>query len=295
MMGSYPKTAPLKRGDVSSPLVTLDFVDVDVAQQGFKDVVRTARYDVAELALMTFLLAYDAGKPYVLLPFVMNGGFHHGSILCRADSDLQPHDLPGRRVGMRSYSQTTPTWVRGILSDEYGVPVQDLRCVTQEGAHVAEYRDPEWVTRAETGVRLVDMVASGAVDAIIAGSGVSDDPRVRTLLPDPRQAALEWHARTNVVPVNHMVVIRRELAESDGEVVREVFRMLCESRSAAGDESTAGTPELRPVGFDAVHDALEMGIRFAFEQQLVTRKYLVDELYADVRTALEDKEAPCPR
>lgn len=146
MMGTYAKTAALKDGSVSSPVVTLDFAPVDVAQKGFKDTVRGLSYDVSELALMTFLLACEAGKPYVLLPYVMNGGFHHKSILCRPGSTVEPGDLAGRTVAMRSYSQTTPTWVRGILSDEYGVSTSDVRWLTQEGAHVEEYEDPAWVT-----------------------------------------------------------------------------------------------------------------------------------------------------
>src|SRR5262245_59657431 len=120
MLGSYKKTAPLKQGLVASDRLTLDFAPVDTAQQAFKDVVREQKYQVAELAIVTFLLAHDAGKPYLLLPFVMNGMFHHKSIVVRDEGPMQPKDLAGRAVAMRAYSQTTPTWVRGILSDEYG-------------------------------------------------------------------------------------------------------------------------------------------------------------------------------
>ncbi|KAB2381355.1 substrate-binding domain-containing protein [Actinomadura montaniterrae] len=286
MMGTYPKTEALKSHSISSPLVELDFAGIDVAQKGFKDAVRKLKFDVTELALMTFLLAYEAGKPYVLLPFVMNGGFHHKSILCRADSDLRPEDLPGKRVAMRSYSQTTPAWVRGVLSDEYGVRVEDVKWLTREGAHVEEYRDPAWVARSESGDGLEEMLFSGEADAIIAGGGLSGDPRIRTLIPEPKEAALEWHARTGVVPINHMVAIRKEIAESDGGIVREVFRMLRESRTAAGDTPPRNGPVLQPVGFEDVHAALEMGVRFAREQQLISRRYAADELYGAVLGAL---------
>jgi len=280
MMGTYPKTEPLKDGSISSPVVSLDFADISVAQKGFKAAVRDLEFDVTELALITFLLAYEAGKPYVLLPFVMNGGFHHKSILVRADSGLEPRDLPGKTVAMRSYSQTTPTWVRGILSDEYGVPAQDLRCVTQEGAHVAEYRDPEFAVRSTSDKSLVQLLLDGEVDAIIAGSGVADEPRIRTLIPEPKEAALAWHERTGVVPINHMVAIRKQIADSEPEVVREVFRMLCASRPAPG------TPDLQPAGFENVGAALEMAVRFAFEQELISKKYSVEELYGGVLDVL---------
>jgi 4,5-dihydroxyphthalate decarboxylase len=285
MMGTYPKTKSLKEGSVSSSLVELDFADIEVAQKGFKDAVRKLKYDVTELALMTFLVAYEAGKPYVLLPFVMNGGFHHKSILCRADSDLEPRDLPGKKVAMRSYSQTTPTWVRGILSDEFGVAARDVHWLTQEGAHVEEYEDPDWVTRSGSGAGLDVMLRSGEADAIIA-SGLSGDPNIRYLIPEPNEAALAWHGRTNVVPVNHMVAIRKEIADSDGDVVREIFRMLRKSRAAGGDRPRQTGPDLQPAGFEKLRAPLEMAIRFAFEQDLIKKKYAVEELYGNVINVL---------
>src|SRR5258708_9707649 len=74
MMGTYPKTEPLKRKAVTSGRFALEFAPVDVAQKGFKAVVREARYDIAEIAIVTFLQAFAAGKPYRLLPLVLNGG-----------------------------------------------------------------------------------------------------------------------------------------------------------------------------------------------------------------------------
>jgi 4,5-dihydroxyphthalate decarboxylase len=286
MLGSYPNTAPLKDGRVRSAVVGLDFADVDIAQRAFKDVVRSLAYDVAELALMTFLVAYEAGKPYVLLPFVMNGNFHHKSILCRADSDLRPEDLSGKRVAMRSYSQTTPTWVRGFLADDYGVSVPDVRWISQEGAHVAEYTDPEWVSRDASGRGLEQMLLSGDVEAIISGGGLSGDDRIRTLIPRPREAALAWHRRTNAVPINHMVAIRREIAESGSELVHAVLALLEQSRSAAGDRPTSDGPDATPSGFDAIAVSLELGIRYAFDQRLITTAYAPDELYGPVEKAL---------
>jgi 4,5-dihydroxyphthalate decarboxylase len=287
MMGSYPKTEALKDHSVSSPLVYLDFADIEVAQKGFKDVVRETMYDVAELAIVTLLLAHEADKPYLLLPFVMNGGFHHKSILCRADSDLVPRELAGRNVAMRSYSQTTPTWVRGILSDEYGVRTPDVHWLTQEGAHVAEYKDPAWATRIDSGRGLEELLVSGEVDAIIAGSGLSGDPRVRTLIPRPDEAALEWYRRTHVVPVNHVVTIRKEIADSRPDVVREVFRLLVDSRAAAvaGQRPSPG-PDLQPAGFGNVRTSIETAIRFAHEQELISKEYRVEELYGSVLGAL---------
>ena len=81
MLGNYPNVAPLKSGAVHSDLVDFDFVEVKVANNLFKQVVREAKYDVAELAIATYLQAKAYGKPYVLIPAVLRtsvavGGFN---------------------------------------------------------------------------------------------------------------------------------------------------------------------------------------------------------------------------
>ncbi|KXU82687.1 hypothetical protein CI15_34850 [Paraburkholderia monticola] len=286
MMGTYRKTAPLKDGSVASPNLRLDFADVDTAQKAFKDVVRGLKFDVAELAVVTFLQAYEAGKPYVMLPFVMNGMFHHKSILCRADDDLKPQDLAGKTIAMRSYPQTTPTWVRGILSDEYRVELDKVRWLTQEEAHVAEFRDPDFVTRIDSTLSLEGMLRAGEVDAIIAGGALSGDPGIRSLIPEPKEAAAAWYSRTHVVPINHVVTIRKEIAETRADLVREVFDMLLKSRAASGELPPASGPDLQPVGFDALRPALETVIRYAFEQKLIRQRYSVEELYGNVAKVL---------
>jgi 4,5-dihydroxyphthalate decarboxylase len=285
MMGTYPKTDPLKQKEVTSGHFDLDFAPVDVAQKAFKSVVRELKYDVAEIAIVTFLQAFAAGKPYVLLPFVMNGNFHHKSIVCSSATQLTPESLSGKRIAMRAYTQTTPTWVRGILADDYGMRLDSVRWFSQEGAHVAEYTDPTWVRQLEASRSLEQMLIAGEVDAIIAGGGLSDDPRIRPLIPDPKTAALAWYARHKVVPINHMVSVRRELATARPDIVRELYRLLQESRRA-GEKKPAGDIELQPFGFEAVRPAVEMVTRFAVDQQLIPQHYPVEKLFGPVLEAL---------
>jgi 4,5-dihydroxyphthalate decarboxylase len=286
MMGTYKKTTPLKGGELRSPLLTLDFADVETAQKAFKRVVRKQEFDLAELAIITFLQAFDHGKPFVLLPFVMNGNFHHKSLLCRDDASFTARDLAGRKVAMRSYPQTTPTWVRGILSDEYGVDLRAVQWLSQEEAHVEEARDPPWVTRLNASLGLEELLIAGEVDAIISGGALSGDPRVRTLIPNPAEAARDWNRRTGAIPINHMVVIRREIAEQRPDIVREVERLLLEARRVSGDLPAEGAVDLQPTGFERTRQALEMAIRYAHDQGLIGRRFAVEELYGSVAKAL---------
>ena len=67
MFGTYPATSALKNKQLKSDLVDFDFAEVKVANNFFKSVVRDAKFDVSELAIVTFLQAKAFGKPYTLL------------------------------------------------------------------------------------------------------------------------------------------------------------------------------------------------------------------------------------
>ena len=102
-----------------------------VANSLFKQVVRDAKYDVAELAIVTYIQAKAAGKPYILIPAVLvSRGQHHTIGYNPERGALKPSDLNGKRVGVRAYTVTTGTWVRGILASDYGVCLlYTSRCV----------------------------------------------------------------------------------------------------------------------------------------------------------------------
>jgi len=169
LLGDYPNTAALKKGEIRSPRLNFDFADVKVPNHAFKRVVRDLEFDVAELAISTYLTAKAHNKPLVLLPVVVRGKFQHESIVCSAARPLAPSDLPGCRVGIRSHSVTTVTWVRGILQNDYGVDLDRVKWVTFEDAHVAEYRDPPGMERAPAGKELAAMLRDGELDAAVVG------------------------------------------------------------------------------------------------------------------------------
>ncbi len=286
LLGDYPVTAALKEGRVRSRSVDLDFAHVKPVSSAFQRVVRDLEFDVAELAIVTFLLARAYGKPLVLLPAVVTGRFQHPYLVYNAErGPLAPGDLTGRRVGIRSYTVTTATWIRGILADDYGVDLERVRWVTVEEPHVAEFRDPPHVERAPAGADLRAMLLAGDLDAAVLGDRVPDDPRLRTLIPDPAAAARAWHARHGALQINHMVVARASLASSDPWAVREVYRMLLESRRAAGPPAP-GELDTAPFGFEANRRNLEVAIDCVYRQRLIPRRFQVEELFDDTTRAL---------
>ena len=234
MIGDYPVTRALKAGEVNSSRIRLEFADVPQPQKAFKRVVREVAFDVAELAIVTFLMAKARGVPLTLLPAVMTARFQHPYIVYNAaHGPLSPDKLNGRRIGIRSYTVTTVTWIRGMLANDYGVDLDSLRWVTFEDAHVAGFSDPPGVERAGEGQDLVSMLRAGEIDAAIVGAPV-DDPQIKTLFPDPVAAAEAWQTKHRAIQINHMIVVKSDLVQSQPEAVRDVYRMLNESKSAAG-------------------------------------------------------------
>ena len=184
MLGNYPITKALKSGAVRSHLVDFDFVEVKVANNLFKQIVRDAKFDVAELAIVTYLQAKAYGKPYVLLPAVIvSRGQHHTIAYNPERGALKPSELNGKKVGVRAYTVTTGTWVRGILASDYGVDINKVEWTTFEDPHVAEYHDPAIVKRAPAGKDLTQMLRDGDVAAGIVGDKLPD-PQLKHLTPD---------------------------------------------------------------------------------------------------------------
>jgi 4,5-dihydroxyphthalate decarboxylase len=285
MLGNYPNTAPLKNGAVRSDLIDFDFAEVKIANNLFKSVVRDAKYDVAELAIVTYLQAKAYGKPYVLLPAVIvSRGQHHTIGYNPERGALKPPDLNGKRVGVRAYTVTTGTWVRGILASDYGVDLDSVEWISFEDPHVAEYRDPDFVKRAPQGKEIAKMLLDGEVDAAILGDKFPD-PRLKQLIPDAEAAAKKWAERQHGIPINHMVVVREELSRSRPDVVKEMFRTIHESKKAAGLPEGG---ELDPYrfGVEKCRPDLEVIIDYCFRQQLIPRRFAVDELFDDNTRAL---------
>jgi 4,5-dihydroxyphthalate decarboxylase len=285
MMGNYANTAPLKSGAVKSDLIDYDFAEVKVANNLFKAIVREARYDVAELAIATYLQARAAGKPYILLPAVLvSRGQHHTIGYNPERGALKPSDVNGKRVGVRAYTVTTGTWVRGILASDYGVDLNSVEWVTFEDPHVAEYTDPPAIKRAPEGKEIGKMLLDGEISAAILGDKFPD-PRLKQLIPDAEGAAKKWAERHGGIPINHMVVVREELSRSRPDVVKEVFRTVYESKKAAGLPDSGAMDPYR-FGVEACRPILEIIIDYCFQQKLIPRRVTVDELFDDTTRAL---------
>lgn len=285
---NYPHTRPLKTGELTDPAIELVFEDVEPIHRAFAPMARRQVYDVSEMAIVTYLQAKAYGKPVVLLPAVVAARFQQGCIIYNARAGkLDVGSLAGKKVGVRAYSQTTGMWVRAILAQTYGVPLEQIDWVTIEGAHLEEYRDPSFVRRAEPGAQLLPMLRAGELDAAILGNDLPDEPGLEPLIDDAAAADRAWYALHRYVPINHVVVVTKALADTQPHAVRVVYDLLCRCKAEVTAEN-AGKPDKLLFGYDALRGPLEETLAFCEQQKLLPRKLSVDEIFADSVGVLGD-------
>ena len=276
MLGDYPNTQGLKSGSVASGRLVFDFDDVKLPQTAFKKVVR-GDYDVAELAIVTYLQALAHGKPVLLLPTVVMAFPSHPCLAYNsAKGVLRPSDLAGKRIGIRAHSVTTVTWVRGILQNDYGVDLDRIHWVAFEDPHVPECVEPPNVTRAPPGKTLTGMLRTGELDAGVVMVSDQQDGLLKSVIPEPAVAMHRWRAETKARPLNHVVVVHRDLARAHPWVGDEVVRLLQQSAALAPD--IAGADSIQS-GIDELRPSLDLIIHYSYQQGLIPRRFAVEELF----------------
>ncbi len=266
LMGDHPVTMQFKtRTD------KLDFVECKEAAPMFKRVVRNLEFDVAEMAVVTHILAKAHDKPYRLLPFTVLARWQHPHLAYCPEKrpGLKPEQLNGKTVGVRSYSVTTGAWLRCVLAEDHGVDISSIRWTTFEEPHVAEFRDPPNVQRAPAGQEIRAMLLAGELDAAILGA-IPTDPRLRPLIADPEAAGRRWGEKHGAIQLNHMVVVKDTVSKQQAD---EIYELLVQSKKAAGN------PGMLPHGFEANRRNLEAAIDCVYRQEMIPRRLAVEELF----------------
>ena len=281
-IGSPLWRAGLAREVARETAFALDFIEISPIFRAFAPMVREQRFDVSEMAIATALQDIAYGSKLMVLPVTLVSRFQHQCLITRnTPAPLRPADLAGRRVGVRAYSQTTGVWVRGILENDFGVPASSITWVTQEGAHLAQYENPAWVIQQDDPRSLVDMLRDGEIDAAILGNDLPEDASLTTVIANPQAAAQDWYARHRVIPTNHVMVVRQDLADAHPEAIRALWRCIRRAKP-----QPSGGFDFAAVGIEANRPPVEMLLQFCAQQALLPRSLTVDDIYAPARELL---------
>jgi 4,5-dihydroxyphthalate decarboxylase len=287
LMARTDRTEALFDGRVQSDLIDLDFDPLQQVTAGFPAMVRHMPYDFGELALLTFLQAREVGKPLTLIPFVLAAEplhrYAHYDSRCGI---LRPEELAGKRIGVRSYTQTTGLWIRGFLEQDHGIPLEQQRWVCFQQPHVLEYQIPDFVEQVPENKDLVDMVLDGDIDVAVGLIPAITDrhPELAPLFPKGTGEA--WVERNGFTPINHMAVLRSSIHDGNSAIAPELFHML--------ERAGTMTPhaDMRPAGVEANRKGMEMLIRWAVRQQLLREPVNVDDLFDDITSLLGASDRP---
>jgi len=204
--------------------------------------------EVTEIGLTPFILAYanDDFRDYSLIPVFPFRMFRHKSIFIHTDRGInKPEDLKGRKIGTPGYSSTSLTWIRGMMSDEYGVKPEDIEWVVSANDSSAQYAGktsaqeqvlPEGVSISvgPQGKDESDLLLDGDVDALFHAieprAYVEGHPQVKTLFADPRAAEREYFSKTGIFPIMHAVAIRNDLIDANPWLPEAVFSAYSRSK-----------------------------------------------------------------
>src|SRR5919204_6332751 len=125
--GATDRTLPLILGDVRPAGIDLTFLRM-YPEEVFWRMTRHAEFDAAEMSLSSYVLRRSRGDDALLaIPVFTSRQFRHSCVWVRADAGIQsPADLKRKRMGVPEYQVTAAVWIRGVLSDDYGVTPADM-------------------------------------------------------------------------------------------------------------------------------------------------------------------------
>lgn len=243
---------------------------VHKASRGF---VNTSDADLCEVAIATVLQAVAHDKPVLLLPVTTLGRHQHQTLVTLGK--LSAADVEGHSVGVRSWSQTTGVWMRGFLTEQYGVDLRKADWTTYEGSHVDGTEDPSWVHRAPAGAKLQADFLEGRLDFGIMGNGLPDDDRIRTAVEEAHETAEQWSQAQGFIPVNHVVGVSESAAAEHSAAILAAYDAM---KSVLTADAEPGPVPLHPVGFAALRGAFTKAAAYAHEQGVIEHAVDYDEI-----------------
>jgi 4,5-dihydroxyphthalate decarboxylase len=123
--GSYDRIRALKDGTVPVAGCAIDYHLVEPNQLFVRN-LKHQEFDVSEMSFSTYITLREQGHAhYTAIPVFLSRAFRHSAIFVRPGIS-SPKDLAGKRVGTPEYFTTMLVWMRGLLSDEYGIKPSDL-------------------------------------------------------------------------------------------------------------------------------------------------------------------------
>ncbi|SOD94685.1 4,5-dihydroxyphthalate decarboxylase [Blastococcus haudaquaticus] len=310
--GDYDRTRALEDGTVRPDGIDLTYLRLPVEETFFR-MMRFREFEVAEMSMSSYVKSLDLhDPPFVALPVYTSRQFRHTGIFVNAESGIEkPGDLRGKVVGTPEWQLTANVWIRGLLADQYGVPVDSVEYRTggqetpgrieKAAVDLGERIRISPIGPAQT---LARMLADGEIDAFQGPrvpSSFVPGGNVRRLFADPVAAEKQYFAETGIFPIMHVVVVRRDVYESHpwvAQTLTKAFYLAKQKAAAELYDASAlrfmlpwlipGLEEARALmgedywsyGLPGNEHVLSTFLRYHHQQGLSRRQYEPAELFA---------------
>ncbi len=240
------RTRPILDGSVSVPGVALACTALPPRELS----VRWAEFDVAEAIVPLYLQQHARGDAeFVAIPVFPYRGYFLGNVIVHASAGIsRPDDLNGKRVGTAGLHLSGTLWTRGILADHFGVRDASIHWYAS-GPPRVELRPDVRVTVVPPQRSLSDLLERGEIDAWLGSTRPEcferGAPTVRRLFPDYRAVEQAYARRTGLLPMLHVMLLRRSRYERDRWLPRALHELFVQARAV-------GRARLAPYGVPAI-------------------------------------------
>jgi 4,5-dihydroxyphthalate decarboxylase len=311
----HDRCMPLHEGRVSVPDVAFESHILPTGKL-FPIAVQEARFDITELSISSYVLQVSRGESaYTAIPAFISRAFRHNGFFARAGSGVKTlADLAGKRVGVPEYQMTAALWMRGLLSDEYGVDPADIHWRTGALDNGVRHErlsldlpDGMVVEPIKDGETLQELLLCGDIDALLAPNPpkafLDGNPEIVRLVKDFGSVERAYHQKTGFFPIMHLVAVRKSLVEDHPDLPVVLLRAFTEARDMAlqdlrdvwlGSANRLSLPWLNeamentiaamgadywPYGYAQNRAELETACRYSVEQYLASRLVAPEELF----------------
>lgn len=302
--GSYDLLMPLIEGSIVPAGIDLNVLTMASPERHGR-MLRHEEFDVCELSLVGYLVAWDQGRGFTAIPVFPHRRFRHAYMVKGTDCGIErPADLNGKRVGLDTLQNSAGLWMRGILQDHYGVDLKSIEWWCQEEEDVP-FEPAAWmkVRRVPKGKDLDRMLVAGELEGALYPETLPSirnrSPRVALLFPNSKEAEIDYYRKSGIFPIMHTVVIKNESLQKHPWAAVNVLRAFQKAKEICYERmkdprnfALVWVKELMqeqeaifgsdpwPYTLQQNRKALEAVVRYEYEQGMIKRKPEIEELFS---------------
>jgi 4,5-dihydroxyphthalate decarboxylase len=313
--GLYDRMLPLYTGEVKPDGIDLNFLPIDHPREIFDRMQTSLEFEACEMSSSDYVRQTVHGDcPMVAIPVFPSRVFRHGYITVDRRAIKSPQDLAGKRIGVPLYAMTAAIFIRGMLQHDLGVDLSGVTWIEGGMNDAKPHGIPPKTPLVRkiaiephtTGQSLSDRLEAGDISAIISSGlpkAIEHNPNIQRLFPDYHEREKDYYRRTNIFPIMHLDVIRRDVYEKHPFVATSLFNAFCDAKAIAAkkmrmlgtlrymlpwmaaeideiDEVFGGDPW--PYGIEQNRPTLEALMQYLVDQALIEKPAPIESVFAPV-------------